>query len=153
MNNDPSVIQNMTAFITKNSTRKSLHVGSQRFEYFSLATQERFLSNLPRSVKGKLDALLKNGYRLLVNVGNLDGITNHAGVQNVIKTLTWEHAEELIYGPRLVWKNKDDAAGYVTTTANNSSMFVMYRNAGHGVYIYQAKRCYQMVVQFIEDDT
>lgn len=148
--NEHRVLHNMTDLIVNNSSRKAIHVGSRRFFLRSGIAQERFLPTFVVSVKSKLDMLLKEGYRVLIYVGNMDYITNHLGVQNVLSTLTWEHANELLDGPRYIWKDDKGVAGYVTTAASNSSAFVVYRNAGHGVCADEGERCFQMITKFVD---
>lgn len=150
MQNEHQMYENMTDLIVKNSTRRALHVGSQKFEYTSLIVQDRFLPNMMRSVKSKLDNLFKQDYRVLLYVGNMDVITGHLGIQKILQGLSWEYASELIDGSRYVWKDDKGVAGYVTTTASNSSAFVVLRNAGHGVCIDQPERCFRMLTKFVD---
>lgn len=144
----------MTPFITKNSTRKSIHVGMQTFHGLTnRIVVERMLANaFRRTVKPKLDALLKEGYKCLIFVGNMDIITGHVGIQTVLGSLTWEHAQEMLDGPREIWTDDEGVAGYVTR-AGNTSAFAVLRNAGHVVLMGRAERAVKLIGQFVGNST
>lgn len=140
--------------IEKKSTRRAIHVGSKKFQGLSsLIIVERMMpSAYRRSTWPKLDALLKEGYKLLVYVGNMDIITGPLGIESVIRKLTWEHAGNLVDGPREIWKDDAGVAGYVTK-AGNSSAFVVFRNAGHVVIWEEAQRTLDLIGKFVDDDS
>jgi len=128
--NDDLVFVNMTEFAVANSTRRALHVGSLEFKFISAEQQTRMEPNFMRSAKPKLDILLEAGYKFLVYVGNVDGTTNHLGVQRMLKSLAWSGGRDLVGGARSIWKVNDKTAGYKTSSGN--ATLVIVRNAGHG---------------------
>lgn len=148
---DNDDLQDMAEFITLNATRRAIHVGSRKFEATGELVQDRMHANILISVLGKLDNLLKQGYRFMPYVGNMDIVTGHIGVQNMAKVLTWEHAGDFINGERIVWKDDKGVAGYVTKVGNDSA-FVIVRNAGHGVRRDQPERSVEMITRFVDNN-
>lgn len=141
----------MFDFFVKNSTRRALHVGSQEYhQTVSKNIADLMYPNLLRSVKSKLEALLEADYRFLTYVGNMDVVTGPVGIQQTLRNLTWEHALELVDGPRHVWTDEKGVAGYVTNGGNTTSL-VVYRNAGHGVIGGQPERVLKMLIEFVEN--
>ncbi|ODM93970.1 Venom serine carboxypeptidase [Orchesella cincta] len=124
-------IVDMTNYVTLNSTRKALKVGSRNFSYVSRVDQSQVQANMMKSMTPKLDTLLNEGFRMLMYVGNMDITTGHLGVAEVLKSLSWEGKTELINGSRTIWKVNDSVAGYITSATN--ATFAIVRNAGHGV--------------------
>lgn len=141
----------MVDFITANTTRRAIHVGLRKFDPFGEAVLERMHPNILRSVSGKLDNLLKAGYRFMPCVGNMDIVTGQIGVQNMAKGLTWEHANDFIDGERIVWKDEMGVAGYVTKVGEGSA-FVIIRNAGHGIGRDQPERSLEIIRRFIDNN-
>lgn len=144
-------IQDMADFITANATRRAIHVGSRKFDPNGEIIQERMHANILQPVLGKLDDLLKAGYRFMPYVGSMDIVTGHVGVQNMARALTWEHANDFIDGERIVWKDDKGVAGYVTKVGKDSA-FVIIRNAGHGVRRDQPERALEMITRFIDNN-
>lgn len=126
-------------------------MGPRKFLFSSDIVIERMHTNIIRSVLAKLDALLNAGYRFMPVVGNMDIVTGHIGIANMATGLTWEHANDLIDGERILWKDDKGVAGYVTKVGDNST-FVILRNAGHGVLRDQGERAFEMIRRFVDND-
>ncbi|CAL8089211.1 unnamed protein product [Orchesella dallaii] len=137
----------MTNFVTLNSTRKALHVGTRNFSFVNQDQQTRMHAGMMRSMTPKLDTLLEEGFRMLLYVGNMDVTTGHVGVTEVIKSLSWEGKTDLLNASRNIWKVKDRVAGYITEATN--ATLVMIRNAGHGCLVDQPEWVLDVVGKFI----
>lgn len=149
--NDQLTAVDMTYFVTQNSTRKALHVGSLKFQWVGSAQQQRMHANMLRSAKPQMETLLQDGYRVLLYVGNMDGTTGHLGIQRLIRSLYWDGASELITSPRIIWKENGRVAGYNMTASNMT--FLIIRNAGHGCLLDQPEWVKSAVVNFIGNMT
>lgn len=145
--------QDMTPLIIRNSTRRAIHVGSRKYEGLTgqIIADQMLASAYRRTTWPKLDALLKEGYKFLVYVGNIDIITGPLAIERVLRMLTWEHAGYLVDGPREIWKDEEGVAGYIMT-AGNSSAFVVFRNAGHLVRWEKPQRTHDLIARFMDDE-
>lgn len=137
----------MTDFVTRNSTRKALHVGSLNFRYVSSAQQARMHANMLRSAKPQMETLLQAGYKCLLYVGNMDCTTGHIGIRKIIRSLSWDGANDLINSPSVIWREGGRVAGYNMTSSNMT--FLIVRNAGHGCLLDQPEWVLNAVGNFI----
>lgn len=142
----------MTNFVTSNSTRKAIHVGSRKFSFINSEQQGRMHATMLHSAKSKMDELLIAGYRVLIYVGNMDGSTGHVGIRKISLSLTWESGNDIVDGPRTIWKDDKGVAGYVTE-AGKTTTFVLLRNAGHGCLTDQPERVLAAVDKFLGEES
>jgi len=103
-----------------------------------------------RPVSSSLETLLNKGYKVVLFVGNLDVITGHLGVENMVNQLQWAGKEVLRNATRKIWRvGNKEVAGYAREA--KGLMHVLVRNAGHGVTGDQEKWSSDLLHRFIKD--
>ncbi len=83
-------------YLNLDSSRVAAHVGDLRFSPTNEIVYLELYQDIPQSVKGKLEALLEEGYRVLIYSGNVDIICHHTGNVKTIQSLHWSGIEDYL---------------------------------------------------------
>ncbi|CAG7825051.1 unnamed protein product [Allacma fusca] len=63
-----------------------------------------------------LERILDKGYKVLTYSGQFDPTVVPLGVKDALEGLKWKGAEDFKKAPRIIWKVKDDVAGYARSS-------------------------------------
>jgi len=140
-------------YLRQDFVRKAIHVGNTTFIVESSLPIEHYedkglITSVP-TIETLLNAT--EGYKVLVYTGQLDVITYHYGIRNVIDSLEWTHAEEFRRARAYPFDANSDGQvnGFVTQAGNLTYLTV--RNAGHDVTGDQRPVVWDAVHRFINN--
>jgi len=121
-------------FVQQEFVRNALHVGNLKYVPIQEGAMEFLEDKGFKSVKPFIETLLnaREGYRVMFYAGQLDVITYHVGVRNMIDGLEWSGAEEFRDTRAEPWKaNGDVVSGFGFVTSSRNLTYILMRNAGH----------------------
>lgn len=142
----PLPFKNYHTFLAKESVRRAIHVGDQKFSRTSKTVLNNLNSDICKTVKPAVETLLNANIRMLVYAPQLDIIVPHTGIDRFLRSLRWHGGRQYNETPRQVWRVKDEIAGFVKVSRN--LVHVVMRNAGHLACYDQPEWTFDMINRF-----
>jgi carboxypeptidase C (cathepsin A) len=138
---------NFDNWITSQSTRSMLHVGSTPWVDCNSTVYEFYSTDLMNSTAPYLSDILSSGLKVLLFGGQDDMMVNSVGILNMIGSMSWSGVSEFLNAQKVLWKIEGQVAGYFQS--NNNLTFALVNNAGHMTQFNQPVACKNMVERFI----
>ncbi|KAL1497427.1 hypothetical protein ABEB36_008402 [Hypothenemus hampei] len=147
---DSSTPSQWGKYVVQDFVREALHVGNLTFTAENEGTYDMLYADITKSVAPWMSELLSN-YRVLIYNGQLDIIVGYVLTENYLNKLDFSAAAEYAEAKRQVWLLNGRVAGYVKTAGNLTE--VMVRNAGHMVPADQPEAAYNLIYNFINNNS
>jgi len=148
--NPPAAFDYYSTYVTLNSTRDAIHVGSLPYNDGS-KVEDHLIPDVMQSMVYVMPTLLDN-YKVLIYSGQLDIIVASSLTAAWLDKLQWSGAADFAKANKVIWKVKStdtEVAGYARTAHN--LLHVIVRGAGHILPYDQGARGLDMITRFIEN--
>jgi len=148
--NPPAAFGYYSTYVTLNTTRDAIHVGSLPYNDGSVVEHHLEGDFMP-SMAPLMPTLIDN-YKVLVYSGQLDIIVASSLTAAWLDALQWSGAADFAKANKVIWKVKStdtDVAGYARQS--HSLSHVIVRGAGHILPYDQPVRGLDMITRFIEN--
>jgi vitellogenic carboxypeptidase-like protein len=132
-------------FLDLPHVRKAIHVGNAVF-HNSTKVQTVMHSDLTKSVKPEIEAILDAGYKVLFANGQLDISVAFELTQYFVQKLHWRYDAGFQSSPRDKWKNGTEISGYIQRHKNLALALVL--NAGHMIPYDQPSKAFDLINLF-----
>lgn len=143
-----------TSYVTSAAVRAALGVGSIPYNDGNLTVEIALEADVLFTQKPRVEALLQNGFRVLIYNGALDLICGAPLTEKYVPLLSWPGNAAWNASPKIIWKDAGGAgtvAGYARTYANLVN--VVMRGAGHMAPFDQPVRSLDLITRFVNGQT
>ncbi|XP_073286595.1 serine carboxypeptidase-like [Primulina huaijiensis] len=139
---------NMEKFLSLRSVKTALGVGDVEFVSCSSKVYEGMLQDWMRNLEVGIPALLEEGIKLLVYVGEYDLICNWLGNSKWLDAMTWSGQEKYLGASMIPFSVDGVEAGL--QKGYGPLTFLKVHNAGHLVPMDQPKNSLEMLTRWMQ---
>ena len=141
-----------SAYVTSPAVRAALGVGNATYSDGNLAVEIALEGDVMFSQRGRLEALLQQGFSAIVYNGALDLICGAPLTERYIQLLNWPGNTFFNQQPKVVWNDPSYPGGAVSgyARAGGNLTFVVMRGAGHMAPFDQPERSLDLITRFVK---
>ncbi|CAA2933752.1 serine carboxypeptidase-like [Olea europaea subsp. europaea] len=139
---------NVPNFLNQESVRQALGVGDIKFVTCNLSVYDSLKTDWMRNYEVVIPALLENGVKLLVYVGEYDLICNWLGNSRWVDAMVWSGQKNFVSAPSVPFKVDGVEAGL--QKSSELLTFLKVYNAGHWVPMDQPKASLEMIKRWLQ---
>jgi len=141
-----------SSYVTSPAVRAALGVGNATYSDGNIDVEVALEGDVMFSQRGRLEALLQQGFQVMVYNGALDLICGAPLTERYINLLNWPGNTFFLEQPKVVWHDTSYPGGAVSGYARSGGnlSFVVMRGAGHMAPFDQPERSLDLITRFVK---